>query len=866
MNININRKNLSLSKLLDVSVLYINQLNKENYMKRIFALAIFILTLSMAFPLYSQTAPAAGTRVSVTLKGQVVDSLSQESIPYVTLKITEAGNPAKVVKLLSTDNDGKFNIILNTAGKFDLLVNTLGKAPLVKPFEVTGTDKTVDLSKLPLSDSQNLGEVVVTAIKPLVAVDLDKITYSMQDDPDSKTSTVLDMMRKVPMITVDGEDNIQLKGSSGYKIYLDGKPSSMISSNPTQVLRSMPASMIKSVEVITDPGAKYDAEGVTGIINIITNKQPMGGYTANVGAGVDSRGGYNGNAYLSAKYGKFGFTGNYSYGHYRNPKSDFNSYREIYNPEPGAEKYLYQNGTNEYNGNFQYGSAELSYELDTANLFSASFNKRGGSGDQDANLYVKSLLADRTTGYSYNQNTSGENTYGGTNFNVDYQRTFKKKDELLTASYRFNLSPNDSWSDSKIENAVNFPDRWLQLDNDASDKEHTFQIDYTSPFAKIHTLEAGMKYIVRLNESNTDRELFNPATNSWIQEQFPNSEFDYRYDILAGYLGYNLRYKDYGFKAGLRMEDTQIEAEYPKKTDMNFDKHYFSWVPSTTITYRYKMVHSFRLGYNMRIQRPGIYYLNPYVNNSDPKYISQGNPNLDVEKGHNINLNYSVFKPKFNLNAGVDYGFMNNSIQRVTTMEGDVSYSSFYNIGKQKRVGLNMYLGFTPTAKLRFDINASGGYVDIRTNNGSGLENSGLTGFVFGNGQYTFPKDFRFTLYGGGGTPGVSLQGENSTFYFYGLSLNKSFLNKKLNVSVNASTPFNKYRTFTSKNNNDPTFYSETVSQFQTQSFGIRVSYQFGELKQQSVKKARRTISNDDAKAGESSSGGQQGGGGQGGN
>ncbi len=839
-------------------------------MKRILILSISIFALSVAFPLYSQTAPvvagkpATAPRVSVTLKGQVVDSISQESMPYVTLKITESGNQAKVVKLLSTDIDGKFNIILNTTGKFDLLVNTVGKTPLVKPFEVTGTDKTVDFAKLPLSDSENLGEVVVTAIKPLVAVDLDKITYNMQEDPDSKTSTVLDMMRKVPMITVDGEDNIQLKGSSGYKIYLDGKPSSMISSNPTQVLRSMPASMIKSVEVITDPGAKYDAEGVTGIINIITNKQPMGGYTATVGAGVNTRG-YDGNAYVTAKYGKFGFTGNYSYNHSKNPQSDYNSYREIYNPEAGKEKYLYQNGTNEFAGNFQYGSAELSYELDTANLISATFNKRGGTGDSHGDLYVKSLLADKTPAYSYDQINDGEMTFGGTNFNLDYQRTFKKKDELLTASYRFNVSPNDSKSDSKIENAINYPDRWLRLDNDASDKEHTFQIDYTSPFAKIHTLEAGMKYIIRLNESNTDRELFNQQTNSWLPIQFPENEFNYRYDILAGYLGYNLRYKDYGFKAGLRMEDTQIEAEYPKKAEMDFEKHYFSWVPSTTITYRYKMVHSFRLGYNMRIQRPGIFYLNPYVNNSDPKYISHGNPDLDVEKGHNINLNYSVFKPKFNVNVGVDYSFMNNSIQRITTIVGDVSTSTFDNIGKQKRVGLNMYLGFTPINNLRFDINTSGGYVDIRTNNGSGLENSGFTGFAFGNGQYTLPKDFRFSVYGGGGTPGVTLQGESSTFYFYGLSLNKSFLNKKLNLSVNATTPFNKYRKFTSKNNNDPTFYSETVSNYQTQTFGFRVSYQFGELKQQAVKKARRTISNDDTKAGESSSGGQQGGG-QGGN
>ncbi|MDR3061400.1 MAG: TonB-dependent receptor [Dysgonamonadaceae bacterium] len=836
-------------------------------MKQMLPFVSFALFLLSTLPLYSQTQvqvpgkSSVAPKVNVTVKGQVVDSISQESIPYVTLKISESGNPAKVIKLLSTDADGKFNVILNQPGKFDLHTQTIGKGLAIIPFEVTGKEKAIDLSKINLSDTQ-LGEVVVTAIKPLVAVDLDKITYNMQEDPDSKTSNVLDMMRKVPMITVDGEDKIQLKGSSGFKIYMDGKPSNLISSNPTQVLRSMPASMVKNIEVITDPGAKYDAEGVTGIINIITNKQPMGGYTANLGAGVDTRGGYDGSIYATLKYGKLGFTGNYNYGHYQSPKSAYSSYREIYNPK--NEKYLYQNGSSKNEGNYQYGTAELSYDLDTANLITASFNKYGGSGKSESDYEVEALDQIRNKVYSYDQNTEGENTYGTTNVNVDYQRTFKKKDELLTASYRFNLSPNDSWSDSKVENATNYFNYWQKSDNDAKDKEHTFQVDYTTPFAKYHTLEAGVKYIIRLNESNTDRSLFDFEQKEWKPAPADiYNEFKYRYDILAGYLGYNLRYKDYGFKAGLRLEDTQIEAEYPLSGNQNFDKHYFSGIPSTTVTYRYKMVHTFRLGYNLRIQRPGIYYLNPYVNNTDPKYVSSGNPDLDVEKAHNIDLNYSVFKPKVNLSAGISYNFNNNSIQRVTEIREDVSYTTFENIGKQKRLGINLYFGWNPINNLRLNLNGSGGYVDIRTNNDSGMKNSGITGFIFGNVQYTLPKDFRLSGYGGGGAPQVSLQGKSSSFYFYGLGLNKSFLNKKLNVSINTSTPFNKFRKFSSRNNKDPEFYSETNSQFQTQSFGLRVSYQFGEMKQQAVKKARRGITNDDSKAGESdnsSGGGQQGG------
>ena len=836
-------------------------------MKRILALTIFIFTIN-AFLIHSQTPPTSGkpavaAKVNVTLKGQVIDSLSQESIPYVTLRITESGNPAKVVKVLSTDNDGKFNAPFNVAGKFDLLINSVGKTPLVKPFEVDGTEKTVDFAKLPLSDNTVLGEVVVRAMKPLVAVDLDKITYSMQDDPDSKTSTVLDMMRKVPMITVDGEDNIQLKGSSGFKIYLDGKPSNMISSNPTQVLRSMPASMIKSVEVITDPGAKYDAEGVSGIINIITNKQPMGGYTASVGANADTRGGYGGNTFLTAKYGKLGFSGYYNYGLERNPESEFSSYREIKNSV--SEKYLYQDGISDNKAGIQFGRAELSYELDTANLVSASFYRSGGNVETDRDLEVKSLLADKTEYSSYSQKTNSERLFGSTSLNVDYQRTFKKKDELLTVSYLFDVSPSDSKSELKMDNLTSeisndwqqkYFNNWLKSNNDASDKEHTFQLDYTTPFAKIHTLEAGAKYIIRLNESSTDRDFFNSESNKWQPVPISvDDEFNYRYDILAAYLGYNLRYKDYGFKAGLRFEDTKIEAEYPLDAQRNFDNHYSTLVPSVTMTYRYKMMHLFRFGYNMRIQRPGIYHLNPYINDVDPKYITYGNPDLDVEKGHNFNFNYNVFTPKYNINASLYYNFMNNSIQSITEIKGDVSETTYGNIGEQKQVGLNLSLGWNPINNLRLNISGLGGYMDIRTNDGSGLKNSGVSGQLFGMAQYSLPKDFRLSLVGGQYVMPVSLQGEGVSINFYSLGLNKSFLSKKLNVSVNASSPFSKYRKLTFKNNNDPNFYSENITRAQIQYVRFSISYQFGELKQQAVKKTSRGISNDDVKAGESNSG-----------
>ena len=272
---------------------------------RILLTFLSLLISSLAF---SQSSPL----INVQIKGVVTDSLTNETVPYATVKLLGKANPRSPLKAVAADDNGNFQFSMNKKGEYLLTVEYIGKKTLVKPV-VVGDAKIVDLGTIYMSDNENaLSEVVVSAQKPLVKVDLDKIVYSMESDPESTTNNLLEMLKKVPMVTVDGEDNVQLKGSTNFKIYLNGKPSNMISNNPKEVLRSMPANTVKDIQVITDPGAKYDAEGVAGIINIITNTS-MGGYTATLNGRVDSQGGYGLGAYWTMKYGKVGFTGNYNY-------------------------------------------------------------------------------------------------------------------------------------------------------------------------------------------------------------------------------------------------------------------------------------------------------------------------------------------------------------------------------------------------------------------------------------------------------------------------------------------------------------------------------------------------------------------------
>lgn len=634
-------------------------------------LLYLVLVLMMTVPLCAQNQNAA----DYTIKGQVVDSLSNETVPYATLSIALANAPQKAIKLLACDDDGKFTTTLKQPGTYIMSMQSLGKLPAVKRFTLSEGKKSLNLGKLFMNDdTQQINEVTVVAQKPLVTVEVDKITYSLDDDPEAKTNNALEMFRKVPMITVDGEDKIQLKGSSNYKIYMNGKPSNLLSGeNASDVLKSMPASSIKNIEVITDPGSKYDAEGVGGIINIITSKNAMQGYTGTVRANASTLGSFGGGGYVSLKVGNLGLTANYGYNNRNSPWNDSHSERETDEDRlaEGRPTKLIEDGRSKYKGPFQYGYLEASYEIDTLNLISVGANLfRGKSKNLSELDAVLNPLGDEFNSspiYKFHRNSVSEGTFGSTDLNVDYQHSTSKKDELLTVSYRFSQSPNDSESNTELSDVVNY---YLSNEypkwniNDASTIEHTGQIDYTTPLFNKQTLEAGVKYINRQNKSNTLEQIYNDSTKMWEDHSRDNSQFRHTQHIYSAYLGYLIRLNKFGIKAGVRAEGTSLKAEFARKPDMDFSTNYFDVVPNATLTYQIDMSTQIRLGYNMRIQRPGIWYLNPYINDVDPQNISQGNPNLDSEKSNNVNLNFSKFTQKFSINASLSYTFVNNPIER----------------------------------------------------------------------------------------------------------------------------------------------------------------------------------------------------------
>lgn len=826
-------------------------------------LYLSLLVLFLVSPVFAQTQ----TTADYSIKGQVVDSLSNETVPYATLSIALANAPQKALKLLACDDDGKFTSTLKSPGNYVVTIQSLGKTTVKKAFTITENKKQTDLGKLFMNDdTQQLKEVTVTAQKPLVKVEIDKLTYSLEDDPEAQTNNTLDMLRKVPMITVDGEDKIQLKGSSNYKIYMNGKPSNLLSGeNASDVLKGMPASSIKNIEVITDPGAKYDAEGVGGIINIITTKNALQGFTGNVRADASTLGRYSGGGYISAKVGKFGLTANYNYRKQNSPWTDSHTIREEFVEDRNSVRN--QNGRSKRKGPFQFGYLEASYEIDSLNLLSLGGNLFNGKMKNYSDYSENKVGTGVNAGpdYSYKRNSFSEGTFGSTDLNLDYQHSTHKKDELLTISYRFSKSPNDSEGKTFLSDVVDYPQASkypLWNINDASTTEHTAQVDYTTPTWKDQTLEVGGKYINRLNSSKTLERILNDSTDVWEERLSYTNDFKHTQHIYSAYLGYGIKFSKFGAKAGVRGEGTSLKVKFAKDRTKDFESNYFDVVPNVTFSYQLGMAQQLKIGYNMRIQRPGIWYLNPYVNAIDPQSISYGNPNLDSEKSNNIDLNYSMFDQKISINASANYTFVDNSIERYTFLRDDGVFATTYdNIGKRQQVGFYLYGSWNPIPLFRLYMNAGGNYTDMKTNSSQELDmsNSGFNGRIYAGLQFNLPKDFTVSANGGYSSPWISLQGKGSSFYHLGFAANKSFMKKKLTVGLRFNSPF--WKNMKMEQTTSDRYFREVSTNYWTmRDVSISVSYRFGTLKD-SIKKVKRGISNDDQKGGGQSSGGGEGGG-----
>ncbi|HWZ02006.1 MAG TPA: outer membrane beta-barrel protein [Mucilaginibacter sp.] len=803
---------------------------------------------------------AQTTPQMLTVKGITIDSTANKPLGYVTVALQDAATKQSVKAALSKD-DGSFELKAPAGKAYQLVLASVGYKN--KIIAITGADAFVNVGKVLLAASSNqLNEVSVTAARPLMKQEVDRISYDVQADPDSKALSVLDMMRKVPLLSVDGNDNIQLKGSGNYKILINGKESALVAKNPSDILKSMPATNIEKIEVITTPPAKYDAEGLAGIINIITKKNADQGYNI----GINSRfntvfgPGYNINGTL--KQGKFGMSVFGGFGSNGTLTTSSGNTENIF----ASHTNILQNGYNTQTGKFHYGGTEMSYEIDTLNLITASVDLFGNNQNQHGPQFsnTDSLGIPKQV---YTLNNSGNSSFTGMDLSLNYQLGFKhSKDRLLTFSYKYSYSPNKQFNDNVFSDRYNYsyalyPD--YQQYNDAGNKDHTIQVDYASPLNKQLSIEAGAKAILRNNYSNyhvDDRDTLNQQynTNSAL-----TNDFNYHQDIYSLYNSYQLKLDKWTGKAGLRLEHTALSADFIS-AGVTTAPSYSNLIPSVSIQRSFK-TSSINFGYTQRIQRPGIFNLNPFVDRSNPTFITAGNPELKPELDNTFELTYSNFT-KNSINIGLSYAFSNNSIQNVSSLRteqvGDkldtVTYTTFENLGTNKTLSLNVNTNLNLTKQFTLGLNGQVNHVWLSgTFDGSMYHNGGFTGNAFGNMRYKFDKGYAISFNAGFFSGNVNLQGNSSAFVFNQYLFSKDLFNKKMTIVLVANNPYSKYNTFRS-NINSTEFYQSSYNQNYYRSFAVRFNFRFGKLNG-NIKKNEHGIENDDTKGG-NKSGGNSGG------
>ncbi len=808
--------------------------------KRCFQICLLLLISLFFNKTFGQT--------SVNVKGEVIDSASKKPIEFITLAIKKDGT---VIKTTVTSEKGLFEFSNIAAGKYTLTAIAVGYNSKTLNFELNEAKNTFDAGKISIpSQVNNLSEVSVSAMRPVIKQEVDRISYDIQADPESKVLTALDMMRKVPLLSLDADDNIKLKGSGNYKILINGKPSSMVARSPKDVLRSMPASSIQKIEVITTPPAKYDSEGLSGIINIITNKKIDNGYNGSLNLRHQFPvGGPGIGGFVTVKQGKFGITAYGGTGFYSSPETENVNTRITSGSSPSELSNI---GRRKFDNNYRYGGAELSFEIDTLNLVTAEINPYSGYNKSTNNQIFR--LSSPTQVTAYDLLSRNRFDWNGLDMTLNYQLGFKSnKERLLTFSYKYNNGGSPQKNDLTFSNRQNYTEPNYIQENDSRSKEQTIQLDYVHPVGKLN-IEGGLKGILRDNNSNFEYRQFNNATGEYQILPSRTNIFDNNQDVIGAYNSYSYNLTNWGFKAGVRIEETFVKADFISNAS-NVNTDYFNIIPSFSVNRKFKNQSNLNFGFTQRIERPGIDNLNPFVDRSIPNYESTGNPDLEAVLSNNFELTYSRFKTG-SINVGLGYSFANNTIQNISIYNDadKITRTTFANIGRNKNLNTNININYPLTKKWNLSLSGNVGYVWLEgAINGVITKNDGLNGYFYMNTGYKFEKEWRANASFNYSSADVLLQGRSGEYYYMSFSGSKEIIKDKLTISAGVNNPFIKYRIYETLTEG-PNFTQRYRGENYNRSFNMSLNWKFGKLKD-SIKKNQRSISNDDVKSSGSKSG-----------
>ena len=826
-------------------------------MKKIIPFLLISLTSAVAMAQNPAQSPAGGTP-PVAHKGHIFgvvkDSTTQHIVEFANIALNDPATN-KPVDGAMADDHGKFILTKVAAGTYNVVVSFIGlETKTIPNIKISDKRTDIDLGTINIGPvAKLLKEVVVEGQRTLIEEKVDRTVYNAENDQTARGGDATDVLKRVPMLSVDMDGNVSLRGSQNIKVLINNKPSTISASSVADALKQIPADQIKTVEVITSPSAKYDAEGSAGIINIILKKNTMQGATLN----IDGSAGYRGsNLGLNGSYrkGKMGFNlGGHGRGNYNTPGNFYNN--QVTSGTFGTTTNIQSANTRNQGlfGNYTLG---WDYDVDKFNSLTASvrYGLRNGQTYQD-NLTTQSSgggLRDTTT-YKY---VNVQNLSGTVDASLNYTHTFAKPNREFNLLTLF--SKNNGTSDF-VNRLLNSDDQstnsYTRNNNKSVNQESTVQADYQTPLSDNQLIEVGGKAIMRKVSSSYQYLL---AGADGVYSPNPRASLsntlNYSQNISAGYLSYTLTAaKVYSLKAGARYEYTTINAHLVTTDEEIAIPSYGVLVPSLNLSRKFANGNVLKAAYNRRIQRPSIQFLNPNLQASNPLNVSVGNPQLGPEYTNNFELAYSTYISGSSINFSTFARNTNNAIQAIRDVRGDTIRTTYRNIGQQDAYGFSIFTNIVLSNKFSLNGGTDMYYAVLKNSDPNANFAASNQGWVanarlFGN--YTIGNGWGLQFFGFYRGRQVQLQGYQGGFHVYSLSVRKDLLNKKGSIGFGAEnflTPTIKIKNSTVS----PILDQQNYSTLHYLNFKITFSYRIGKMTFDGGRKRNKmSISNDDMKEG----------------
>ncbi|AQG80672.1 outer membrane beta-barrel family protein [Spirosoma montaniterrae] len=746
------------------------------------------------------------------VQGTVTDSTSGQSVPYATLQLFDL-RQQRPLNGLTADANGKFTVEILPGTAYRIDVSSVGFAPKSLPVPPPDAHQRTVLAIMLKANATTIREVSVRASKPIVEEQLDRLVYHADRDNTAQGGLATDVLRKVPLVTVLPDGGLSVRGTANVKLLVNGR-SSVLSNNPAELLRQIPAESIKTVEVITSPSAKYDAEGAT-LINIVTKKNLAQGVNATLNGGIGSTGS-NAASTLSMNYKKLSISSSLTGNWFYNP---FAAEADIYQIR-GTDRQLVtrQQASGTIGIQVVNANANAEYRLSGKSRLLVGLNHRVRRVRTDRDAQFSSGTGETTLPAGHYQSLIDSKTNDWT---VEYNHTFGRVQQELTLSWTGGITRNQTLAT---------PAPPTQADIRSQNDEQVFQADYQHPIRRNWLVETGLRL--------TMRHIGNSLSDSLSTQRL--TTLDYRQQISAGYVSsqWDLK-KKWSLRTGLRLEHTHNDI---RQTTDQREQQYLNLFPSVLFQKRLKNARSLKFSYGMRIQRPPAQLLNPAVATTDPVSRYTGSPLLKPEQMQTAELSYSTYIKANSLILSAFVRKTSYPISPYNALIGSTLVTQYVNVDRQTDIGLNLYMSVKLWQRWQTIGTANLYYASVVSQPEQGnLTNRGVNYTLGTLSTYELAKTWAVQLYGGYNSARLRLQGRDQAFTYYQLSVRKNLPQQKGSIALGIDNPLQRRAAWVSYNETD-TFAFRSIAYQYNRGIRLTVIYRIGKSgpRQESAKSRER--------------------------